>query len=110
MKLKIEKKKKKNREIRGSHKDARTVHRDPPTLEWQMRETGFCNQNAPLDFFVNTAEMHTNEKLAIHCKGGNRSVIAASILKSKGAAVIDIMGGFDELKKTNLPVGKTEVV
>jgi hydroxyacylglutathione hydrolase len=68
------------------------------------------SQNAPLDFFVNTAEMHTNGKLAIHCKGGYRSVIAASILKSKGAAVIDIMGGFDELKKTNLPIGKTEVV
>lgn len=60
--------------------------------------------NAPLDFFVAIANDHTNGKLAVHCKSGYRSVIAASILKSKGADVIDIMGGFDALAKTNLPI------
>ncbi len=68
------------------------------------------SQNAPLDFFVKIADLHKNGKLAIHCKGGYRSVIAASILKSKGAEVIDIMGGFDQLKKTDLPIVNAELI
>ena len=39
----------------------------------------------------------------IHCAGGYRSVIAASILKSRGFHnVVDIAGGFAALKKTQL--------
>lgn len=41
----------------------------------------------------------------IHCAGGYRSVIAASILKARGFNnIIDIAGGFAALKKTNLPM------
>lgn len=44
----------------------------------------------------------------VHCAGGYRSVIAASILKARGFDVIDIAGGYAALKKTDLP--KTDYV
>jgi len=41
----------------------------------------------------------------IHCAGGYRSVIAASILKARGFHnLVDIAGGFGAIKKTNLPM------
>lgn len=40
----------------------------------------------------------------VHCAGGYRSVIAASILKARGFDnLIDIAGGFGAIKKTDLP-------
>ncbi|WP_299556299.1 rhodanese-like domain-containing protein [Seonamhaeicola sp.] len=44
----------------------------------------------------------------LHCAGGYRSVIAASILKARGFDVIDVAGGYAALKKTDLP--KTDYV
>jgi glyoxylase-like metal-dependent hydrolase (beta-lactamase superfamily II)/rhodanese-related sulfurtransferase len=41
----------------------------------------------------------------VHCAGGYRSVIAASILKARGFHnLIDIAGGFGAIKQTDLPV------
>jgi len=46
----------------------------------------------------------TGENNYIHCAGGYRSVIAASILKSRGIHnVIDIAGGYNAISKTSLP-------
>ncbi|MDC1471573.1 MBL fold metallo-hydrolase [Flavobacteriaceae bacterium] len=43
----------------------------------------------------------------IHCAGGYRSVIAASILKARGFHnIIDIAGGFAALKKTDSPLSE----
>jgi glyoxylase-like metal-dependent hydrolase (beta-lactamase superfamily II)/rhodanese-related sulfurtransferase len=43
----------------------------------------------------------------IHCAGGYRSVIAASILKARGFhKIIDISGGFAALKTTNLALSE----
>ncbi|PQV46950.1 glyoxylase-like metal-dependent hydrolase (beta-lactamase superfamily II) [Jejuia pallidilutea] len=40
----------------------------------------------------------------VHCAGGYRSVIAASILKARGFnKLIDVAGGFGAIKKTDLP-------
>lgn len=40
----------------------------------------------------------------IHCAGGYRSMIAASLLKARGwHNVVDVAGGFSALKKTGLP-------
>ena len=40
----------------------------------------------------------------VHCAGGYRSVIAASILKARGFNnLIDVAGGFGAIKKTDLP-------
>ncbi len=41
----------------------------------------------------------------LHCAGGYRSIIAASILKSRGIHnLIDVSGGFGALKKEGLPI------
>ncbi|WP_299127339.1 MBL fold metallo-hydrolase [uncultured Winogradskyella sp.] len=56
--------------------------------------------------FINK-KMHEIDKSKtyyIHCAGGYRSVIAASILKARGFAyLVDIAGGFGAIKKTDLP-------
>ena len=45
----------------------------------------------------------------LHCAGGYRSMIAASILKQRAwDNLVDVIGGFDEIKQTTLP--KTEYV
>ena len=47
---------------------------------------------------------------AIHCKGGYRSVIAASILQSKGVkGTIDLVGGFDVIKETKVALNLPEL-
>ncbi len=49
------------------------------------------------------AEFPKDKEFYVHCAGGYRSVIASSILKSRGYHnVTDVAGGFDEIKKTNL--------
>ncbi len=41
----------------------------------------------------------------VHCAGGYRSVIAASILKNKGIHnLVDIAGGFKAIQSTNIPI------
>jgi rhodanese-related sulfurtransferase len=46
-----------------------------------------------------------DEPFYVHCAGGYRSVIAASILKSRGIHnVIDGAGGFDKIKEVGITV------
>ena len=63
-------------------------------------------QNIPLDFLnkkINSFRL--NETFYTHCAGGYRSMIAASILKSKGIHnFTDIKGGFNALRKTGLEI------
>jgi hydroxyacylglutathione hydrolase len=43
--------------------------------------------------------------IAVHCKGGYRSMIACSLLQRAGFRnVINVMGGFDAWQQANLPV------
>lgn len=58
----------------------------------------------PLDYINDwTPELKPQETYYIHCAGGYRSMIAASILKARGIAnVIDIAGGYGSIKETNL--------
>ena len=60
--------------------------------------------STPLDFLNNHLhEFPKSTPFYIHCAGGYRSVIAASILKSKGFDnVIDIKGGYDAIKSTTI--------
>ncbi|TWO32607.1 MBL fold metallo-hydrolase [Seonamhaeicola sediminis] len=55
--------------------------------------------------YINDNMNSINQKQTyyLHCAGGYRSVIAASILKARGFDVIDIAGGYAALKKTDLP-------
>lgn len=56
-------------------------------------------QNFPLDFINrNMSEVNKDTRYYLHCAGGYRSVIAASILKSRGFDnLVNIAGGFKEL-------------
>lgn len=49
------------------------------------------------------AEFPTEENFYIHCAGGYRSMIASSILKSRGVHnLIDVSGGFNAIKETGI--------
>ncbi len=64
--------------------------------------------NTPLDLINNHIdEFPTQQAFYIHCAGGYRSVIAGSILKSRGFHhLINIEGGFKALKNANLEVSE----
>jgi rhodanese-related sulfurtransferase len=60
--------------------------------------------NVPLNEINNhLAEFPKDKKFILHCAGGYRSMIAASILKQRGWDNFeDVIGGFTEIKNTNL--------
>ena len=59
-------------------------------------------ENAPLDFINDSMlKVDKNKTYYVHCAGGYRSVIAASILKVRGFHnVIDVAGGYGAIKNT----------
>jgi glyoxylase-like metal-dependent hydrolase (beta-lactamase superfamily II)/rhodanese-related sulfurtransferase len=63
-------------------------------------------KNLPLDFInENMNQINKSETYHIHCAGGYRSVIAASILKARGFNnLVNIEGGFNLLKDTDIPI------
>jgi len=67
-------------------------------------------QNFPLDYINdNFDELDKNQEYYVHCAGGYRSVIAASIMKSRGVhKLVDIAGGFKAISETDIP--KTDYV
>lgn len=66
--------------------------------------------STPLDYLNDhIAEFPTDKEFYVHCAGGYRSVIAASILKARGYhKVIDVAGGYGAIKKTGIK--RTDVV
>jgi len=63
-------------------------------------------KTTPLDFINNhLSEFPSNQSFYVHCAGGYRSMIAASILKSRGIHnLIDVQGGFKAIKETGVKV------
>lgn len=60
-------------------------------------------ENFPLDFInKNMGSLNRSYQYYIHCAGGYRSVIMASILKARGYDVVNIQGGFKALSATSL--------
>ncbi|GAB3897740.1 MBL fold metallo-hydrolase [Larkinella knui] len=61
-------------------------------------------RNIPLEYLNDhMAELPKNKVLFIHCAGGYRSMMAASILRARGyEKLLDVAGGFDAIKKTGL--------
>jgi len=55
----------------------------------------------PLDYINDwTTELQSSEKYYIHCAGGYRSMIAASILKARGIdQVVNVAGGYAAIKR-----------
>tara|TARA_R110002074_G_scaffold167299_3_gene328376 strand:- start:55437 stop:56846 length:1410 start_codon:yes stop_codon:yes gene_type:complete len=62
--------------------------------------------NTPLDFLNDhLAEFPDNKIFYVHCAGGYRSMIASSILKSRGIHnLIDVKEGFKAIKESGIPV------
>ncbi|MDG2432338.1 MBL fold metallo-hydrolase [Flavobacterium sp.] len=60
--------------------------------------------NVPLnEINSHLAEFPKDKKFILHCAGGYRSMIAASILKQRGwDNFVDVIGGFAEIKNTSL--------
>lgn len=61
-------------------------------------------ENFPLDFInEHLAEIPKEKHFFMHCAGGYRSMIAASILKARGwNNFTEVAGGFDAIKKTSM--------
>ncbi|MFC4221446.1 MBL fold metallo-hydrolase [Flagellimonas marina] len=76
------------------------------------KETEYNTEHAenailtPLDFLNDhLASFPDDETFYIHCAGGYRSMIAASILKSRGIHnLVDVAGGFAAMKTSGIPV------
>lgn len=66
------------------------------------------SKSTPLDFInIHMNEFQINKSFYLHCAGGYRSMIAASILKSRGIHnLVDIKGGFNAIKKTKIKTSK----
>jgi len=62
--------------------------------------------NIPLnEINARLAEFPKHKHFVLHCLGGYRSMIASSILKQRGFEnFTDVIGGFNEIKLTNLPI------
>ena len=67
-------------------------------------------ENFPLDWINQSMhELDRDKTYYLHCQGGYRSLITASILRARGYDhVVNVKGGFDALKNTSIP--KTEYV
>jgi len=60
-------------------------------------------QNTPLEFLNDHLASFPEQSFFVHCAGGYRSMIAASILKSRGIHnLIDVNGGFEAIKGTGI--------
>ncbi len=64
--------------------------------------------NTPLDALNNhLSEFPKNKPFYIHCAGGYRSMIAASILKSRGIHnLIDVKGGFKAIQEAGISISE----
>jgi hydroxyacylglutathione hydrolase len=89
----------------------KTLIRDNTTSVFDVRKEGeyisehiLGAQNTPLDFLNDhLTQFPEKEHFYIHCAGGYRSVIAASILKKRGIHnLVDIKGGFKAIKEIGI--------
>lgn len=89
----------------------KTYNNDPSIKALDVRKPGEYDAEhleltmaRPLDYINDwTHEINPKETYYIHCAGGYRSMVAASILKARGVEnVIDIAGGYGAIKATEL--------
>jgi len=78
------------------------VRKEPEFLAEHVEDAALT----PLDYLNDhLAEFPSEETFYVHCAGGYRSMIAASILKSRGIHnLVDIAGGFKAIKEAGIPV------
>jgi glyoxylase-like metal-dependent hydrolase (beta-lactamase superfamily II)/rhodanese-related sulfurtransferase len=74
------------------------------TAEWEAGhiESASCKPLERLQ--TSLSQIDRNAPLAVHCKGGYRSMIACSLLMKEGfKRVTNVIGGFDAWEKSELP-------
>ena len=90
-----------NAQLRSGGLQVLDVRREP---EW---DAAHINDAVwwPLDNFkVSPPEIDHDVPLAVHCKGGYRSIIACSLLQRAGfGRVLNVVGGFDAWQQAKLP-------
>jgi hydroxyacylglutathione hydrolase len=88
--------------LRSEASQALDVRREP---EWQAGHIEGATW-WPLDNFkVSAPEIDRGRPIAVHCKGGYRSMIACSLLQRAGFKnVTNVIGGFDAWQEAKLPV------
>jgi glyoxylase-like metal-dependent hydrolase (beta-lactamase superfamily II) len=89
------------KQLQGGGIQVLDVRREP---EWELGHV----KGAiwwPLDNFkVAPPEVDRDSPVAVHCKGGYRSMIACSLLQRAGFKnVVNVMGGFDAWQQAKLP-------
>jgi hydroxyacylglutathione hydrolase len=78
--------------------------------EWNLRHLDTAEHICLSKLADNLAIFPKEENFYVHCAGGYRSVIAASLLKKRGYHnLTDIAGGFSAIEKTGLPMGNVRV-
>ena len=71
--------------------------------EFQSEHLDKAHHTALSDLNEHLSEYPENEDFYIHCAGGYRSMIAASILKSRGIHnLVDVKGGFKAIKEAGI--------
>jgi rhodanese-related sulfurtransferase len=99
-------------QMTASELEARTNSKSNPVQVLDVRREGEWDaghiENAtwwPLDNFkVSPPELDQDAPVAVHCKGGYRSMIASSLLQRAGFKhVINLSGGFDAWQQAKLP-------
>lgn len=72
--------------------------------EYESGHLSFA-QNFPLDLFnENMGKLRRDQTYYVHCAGGYRSMVAASILKARGFThITNIEGGYNALATTDIP-------
>jgi rhodanese-related sulfurtransferase len=95
-------------QLQGSALQVLDVRREP---EWEVGHIAGASW-WPLDNFkIAPPEIDRNILLAVHCKGGYRSMIACSLLQRAGFQnVVNVVGGFDAWQLAKLPVATEKPV
>jgi hydroxyacylglutathione hydrolase len=91
-----------DRKLQGDGTQILDVRREP---EWEAGHIAGASW-WPLDNFkIAPPEIDRDLPLAVHCKGGYRSMIACSLLQRAGFQnVVNVSGGFDAWREAKLPV------
>jgi len=71
--------------------------------EWEDAHIEVAHWAALDDFRKGLPALDRSKNIAVHCKSGYRSMIAASILAREGYKVHNIVGGFDRWREQKLP-------
>lgn len=90
----------------------KAIETERPSVFDVRKESEFLSEhiivavNTPLDYINDhLAKFPDNKLFYLHCAGGYRSMIASSILKSRGIHnLIDVKGGFAAIKEAGVPV------